>query len=312
MCGGLIDKNPPVENEMTLSVIIPVHGRPELLIRCLQSLKQDLQGHVDVEYSVCVVDDGSNLDEKLIRKQSDIDYPLAWHTQAVNRGRSAARNEGIRATSGDIVVFLDSDMEARPGFLKAHHSCHKEHPKTAVIGTIHWPKGGGFLRYIGSRGVLKLKSGEPVPPWYFVTGNASVMRADLPGDSPFDEQSPAWGGEDQDLGLRLDARGVSFMHAFGAESYHNFHGTLVQHLQRTGLYGREALPGLVERHPTLRKAVHLDFLETLTGRLAVSAPVYYPVYGIVRLLDALPLPSRLYDYLTFAAYGRGWLERTRS
>ena len=294
---------------MILSVIIPVHGRPELLIRCLRSLTKDLQGNV--EYFVCVIDDGSKLDEMYIREQSNVDYTLIWQALPENKGRSAARNEGIRTTSGDIVVFLDSDMEARPGFLDAHLACHEKHPKTAVIGTIHWPNGGGFMRYTGSRGVLKLGSDDPVPPWYFVTGNASVMRADLPEDGPFDEQSPAWGGEDQDLGLRLDARGVSFIHAPEAVTYHNFSGTLRQHLHRTGLYGRDALPGLVERHPALRKAVRLDFLETFAGRLIVSAPIYYPVSVLARMLDIFPLPSRIYDYLTFAAYSRGWLKRKR-
>jgi hypothetical protein len=33
------------------------------------------------------------------------------------RGLSGARNAGVRATSGDIVVFLDDDAQARPGWL---------------------------------------------------------------------------------------------------------------------------------------------------------------------------------------------------
>ncbi|MCE5249965.1 glycosyltransferase [bacterium] len=295
---------------MNLSVIIPAYGRPGLLIRCLRSLCREMQGTPD--YTVCVVDDGSGLDESCIRDSAEADYPLVWHSFPSNKGRSAARNEGIGKTNGDIVVFLDSDMEAKPGFLIAHALRHEKNPHAAVIGNIIWSEGGGFRAYIGSRGVHKLTFGEPVPPWYFVTGNASVRRSDLPSGKVFDEKLPGWGGEDLDLGLRLHKAGIGFVHAPEAVAYHHFEGTLAGHIRRMAMYGEHALPVLIARHPELYRIVRLDTLDRTAGRFAVNGAVYYPLFLATRMLDFLPLPTKLYDYLTFAAYARGWLKGRRS
>ena len=291
---------------MTLSVIIPAHGREELLIRCLKSLDKNVQG--DIEYEVCVIDDGSGLDEGSIREKGAVSYPLIWRWFETRRGRSAARNEGIRATTGGIIVFLDSDMEAREGFLRAHVESHRNRPHTAAIGKIVWPRGGGFLRYIGSRGINKLKPESDAPPWYFVTGNSSVERADLPGNAPFDETIPGWGGEDQALGMKLANAGIRFVPAPDAESYHHFTGTLRGHLRRTQLYGSKSLPILTGRYPELRRALHLDLLRSPAWRVLISSPVFHALSWAAQMLDVFPLPMKLYDYLTFAAYSRGFLE----
>jgi glycosyltransferase involved in cell wall biosynthesis len=293
---------------MLLSVIIPAHGREELLIRCLRSLDRPLQG--EIEYEVCVVDDGSGLDEARVRDAADASYPLAWIAFPSPQGRSAARNQGLRFTTGKIAVFLDADMEAREGFLYAHIEVHRSSPRTAFVGRILWPRGGGFYRYIGSRGAAKLAPGEQVPPWYFVTGNASVERADLPGDYPFDESLPGWGGEDLSLGLELERAGIRFGYASEAAAYHNFDGTLKGHIRRTNEYGRGSLPLLVARYPELRKILRLQLLASPTWRFLISDPLFRPALFAAGLLDPLPLPAKLYDYLTFAAYARGFLTQS--
>ena len=135
---------------MILSVIIPAYGREELLIRCLASLNRNTQG--DCDYEVCVVDDGSAINEKAVRRHAAPEYPLLWHSLSSDIGRGGARNEGIRSTTGEIIVFLDSDMEAYENLINSHIACHRNHPGTAVIGRVIWPKRGSFLRYIGSRG----------------------------------------------------------------------------------------------------------------------------------------------------------------
>ncbi len=291
---------------MTISVIIPAHGRDDLLVRCLKSLDLSLQG--EFEYELCVVDDGSALDEMRIRERADLACPLAWIAFRSPRGRSAARNQGVRFTAGDIVVFLDSDMEAREGFLRAHLESHRANPRTAVVGKIFWPRGGGFYRYIGSRGAEKPSSGEMIPPWYFVTGNASVERADLPGDRPFDESISGWGGEDLGLGMELANSGVRFRYAPDAAAFHHFNGALMGHVRRTFEYGRGALPVLLSRRPELREILRLDLLDSPVWRFLVSNFAFQPTLTLALLFDSLPLPSKLYDYLTFAAYARGYLD----
>ncbi len=295
---------------MNLSVIIPAYGKEELLIRCLTSLDRNMQG--DYDYEVCVVDDGSGLDENSVRQRVSPKYPLKWRSFTSVIGRSTARNEGIRSTTGDIIVFLDSDMETREGFIFAHIKSHREHPRTAVIGKVIWPKGGSFLRYIGSRGVKKLRHGETVQPWYYSTGNSSVRRCDLPGDNVFDETLQGWGGEDLDLGLKLHAAGLDFMYVPEALSYHNYDGDLSGHLHRTELYGRNTLPVLVERYPGLEKILRLDLMNSIVWRMVVHKKFFTSVARAANILDSFPLPALVFDYLTFAAYSRGWLMGRKS
>lgn len=295
---------------MSLSIIIPAHGREELLVRCLKSLDKNVQG--DIGYDICVVDDGSGLSEARVRETAAVSYPLLWRAFDSPRGRSAARNDGIRATTGEIVVFLDSDMEARPGFVLTHREAHRGNPHVAVIGKIIWPRRSGFQRYIGTRGVAKLKPGQAVPSWYFVTGNASVERADFPSDRPFDESIPGWGGEDLALGMELAKTGVRFTYESGAVALHNFDGTLKGHVDRTYEYGRCSLPVLVERYPELMRILSLNKLDSPFWRFMVSAPVFQTIYAEVRGLEMIPFPSKVFDYLTFAAYARGFLAARHS
>lgn len=294
---------------MKISVIIPAFGRQEVLIRCLLSLKH--ASHDDSLAEVCVVDDGSGLEAGLVMARVGAGSSFIWHAFDTPKGRSAARNKGVAATTGDIVIFLDADMEVTEGFLTAHRNAHLTHRHTAVIGKIRWPKGGGFFRYIGSRGVAKLPPGETPPPWYFVTGNASVERCDLPDGKPFDEHLEGWGGEDLDLGLRLASEGVAFMYEPYAESFHHFDGDVAGHVARTRRYGAQALPVLVDRYPSLEHTLRLDLLQSPMWRAAVHPVFSVPSLAFARLLDFLPLPSCLYDYLTFSAYAGGWLENCR-
>ena len=294
---------------MELSVVIPASGKRDLLVRCLTSLNRDIP---DFPFDVCVIDDASGLDGPIIEREAAVSYPLIVKSLETPRGRSAARNTGIAATGGRIVVFLDADMEVSPGFLAAHRTAHYSSPHTAVVGTIRWPPGGSFRRYVGSRGIAKLKSRDSVPPWYFVTGNASVERSDLPSEAPFDETLSGWGGEDLDLGMRLRDRGVGFATARDAVAYHHFDGTLREHLSRTFDYGRTVLPGLTIRYPELVRITRLDHLASPFWRFLIGAPLYGSIGTIADLLDPLPLPDAVFDYLTFAAYARGWIRGTRS
>lgn len=92
---------------MKLSVIIPVYKVEPYLERCVNSvLRQTFQ---DME--IIMVDDGSPdnsgaLADKLATRDSRVHV---IHQE--NQGLSGARNTGLRAATGDYVVFLDSDDE---------------------------------------------------------------------------------------------------------------------------------------------------------------------------------------------------------
>ena len=93
-----------------VSVIIPVHDRVAELRQTLASVAA--QG-ADVE--CVVVDDRSTEDVAGVAAEFDVRYEKL---PADKRGAPAARNHGVSVSTGEFVVFLDSDDLLEPGCLE--------------------------------------------------------------------------------------------------------------------------------------------------------------------------------------------------
>jgi glycosyltransferase involved in cell wall biosynthesis len=92
-----------------VSVVIPVYNRPDAVRRAIQSvLAQTVQ-----DFEIIVVDDGS-ADAVAAAVASIPDPRLRLIKHERNRGGSAARNTGIRASRAPFIAFLDSDDEWMP------------------------------------------------------------------------------------------------------------------------------------------------------------------------------------------------------
>lgn len=88
-----------------ISVIIPIYNVQNYLERCLDSIKQ--QTYKDFE--VIMVDDGSSDESGVIAKSYSISDSRFKYYFKQNGGLSSARNYGIEQSSGDYIVFVDSD-----------------------------------------------------------------------------------------------------------------------------------------------------------------------------------------------------------
>lgn len=94
-----------------VSVIIPVYNRAHLLRESINSvLDQDYQ---DIE--VVVVDDGSVEPIKDVVRQYD---DRVRYIRQENSGASTARNTGVLYSTGDYLMFLDSDDILLPNALE--------------------------------------------------------------------------------------------------------------------------------------------------------------------------------------------------
>ena len=54
-------------------------------------------------------------------------------------GLAAARNAGVRAGRGDIVLFLDDDVAVGPGLVEAHRGAYQNPGVGAVAGSLDDP-----------------------------------------------------------------------------------------------------------------------------------------------------------------------------
>ena len=119
----------------------------------------------------------------------------------------------------------------------------------------------------------------------------------------FDERFRAWGGEDLDLGVRLEQSGVPLYGEPRALAIHHHLRPLNELLDNLYVYGRDGIPVLLQRHPQLFRELNLHHLfpappgSSGTGalhraimRLLMTAPVYYPLRAVANLLRRQHLP----------------------
>jgi len=115
-------------SQRRLSVVIPTWNRAGLVCEAVESAL----GQVGGELEVIVVDDGSNdgTAEVLERRFGKAIKLLQMATRS---GVGAARNEGVRQATGDLLAFLDSDDLWLPGKLKAELDVLERFPDAEAI-----------------------------------------------------------------------------------------------------------------------------------------------------------------------------------
>ena len=89
----------------TVSVIIPTYNRALIIKDAIQSVLNQTYS----DYEIIVVDDGSTDNTNNVINDFRSRSEKVHYIYQENKGRSAARNLGIRAARGDYVAFLDSD-----------------------------------------------------------------------------------------------------------------------------------------------------------------------------------------------------------
>ncbi len=90
-----------------VSVIIPTYNKARYIGRTVDSVLKQTYPNIEI----IVVDDGStdHTSDVLSQYQSTVSH--IWQP---NQGPSAARNTGLNASSGDFLLFLDSDDIVTP------------------------------------------------------------------------------------------------------------------------------------------------------------------------------------------------------
>ena len=205
-----------------ISVVIPTYNRLDTLANVIPTLlAQDLAPQ---RYELLVCD--SNSDDGTDRYLAAVraEHPNVRHLAASYSGRAAARNAGISAARGEIVLFNDADILASPNLLSTHLRRHRERRRVAIVGLEVQVKDMDDYRYKrdhpAARGHLHPPSRKKLSWLYFLTGNASVRRDDLVAAGCFDESFTGYGHEDLELGYRLQKQGVRILYDPSAVSYH--------------------------------------------------------------------------------------------
>jgi len=97
---------------MKLSVIIPAYNEAQTIGRILKRVLDINVGNLTKE--IVVINDGS-LDGTLMEIKNIKDKRIVIYDKKTNEGKGAAIRDGIKRSSGDIVLIQDADLEYDPG-----------------------------------------------------------------------------------------------------------------------------------------------------------------------------------------------------
>ena len=114
---GYLYSMPALKDDSLLvfSIIIPTYNYSMTLGRAIDSVLE--QGGDD--YQVVIIDDGSTDDTSSVAASYCRRFPekISYHLQE-NQGPAAARNNGVTASRGEYIFFLDADDEMALGILE--------------------------------------------------------------------------------------------------------------------------------------------------------------------------------------------------
>ena len=217
-----------------ISVIVTTYDREDALDAALRALAHQS----DRNFEIVIADDGSRPDTARIVESWKARLPLPLkhvrHEHLGFRG-GEIRNRGIRASAGEICIFLDGDCLAGADFITAHRRLYEPgwfvtgnrillSPEltAAVLGRGLEVERWNFAPLLQQRlrgGINRLLPTLRLPlgplrklnraRWEGAqTCNLAVARRDLDRIDGFDSAYTGWGLEDSDLVVRLLRAGV--------------------------------------------------------------------------------------------------------
>lgn len=180
-----------VEISEKISVIVPVYNVEQYVEKCIESILN--QTHKNIE--VLLIDDGStdksgSICDLYAEKDNRV---LVCHKN--NEGLSEARNTGVKLSSADYIVFVDSDDYIMPDMLEVlYKRMQKDKSDLAICNFSYVDESGQLLDHMNEDAPIRDEalSGEEAferlageKYWYYVTAWNKLYKKDFLVEIPF-------------------------------------------------------------------------------------------------------------------------------
>ncbi len=196
---------------LNMSIVTPTNGRVQLVERLLKSLVPEREDYPYGETEVVIVNSGDPKDAAAIEalcKEYDARF-IAGENSVRKK-----RNLGIKSARYEVILFLDSDVSAEPGLLRAHAEGFLNATEENLGGVF------GLTRFVGRKTwwwkiveqTTYLDSFSFAERWPYqawtIGNNVSFYHSVLDEVGGFEEDFPfPLGGDDLDMTYRITKSG---------------------------------------------------------------------------------------------------------
>ncbi len=196
------------------SVVIPVYNGSKHLEACLQALAD--QSAAPESYEVIVVEDGTTDNAHRLAQQYAVHLVRQPH-----EGPAAARNRGLAAARGELVLFTDADCAPAPGWIESMCAAFQNQEVVGAKGVYGTRQPGLVARFVQLEYEDKYRGMHDRRAIDFVdTYSAGYRRHVLLAAGGFDTRFPTASVEDQELSFRLAKAGHRLVFQPEAVVYH--------------------------------------------------------------------------------------------
>jgi glycosyltransferase involved in cell wall biosynthesis len=290
---------------LKVSVVIPTKNRSAMVAQAIDHVED--QTFPKDQYEVIVIDNDSVDDTRSVLESKARLYPNLKFGFQEKPGAAATRNAGLRMATGELIVFVDDDVQAEPSLIEAHFSHHQKEPGDSFIGAVTIPWGeitDPFQRYLRDHRILNpyTLSKGPIDFSYYHTCNVSTPADALAKVGGFNEAFSIYGMEDIELGYRLERSGSRMTFAPDAKATHYHFPWYEEFIGRCEEAGY-SLGQLLVLHPELKKRFvessrvtrHLkNFHPLYRGTTVALGPVFRAIAEWERRRGSVPV-TRLMD-----------------
>ncbi len=255
---------------LQVSVVVPTYNAACSLRRGLDAL---LAQDDAPPYEIIVSDDGSTDDTARMMGRYTRDERVKYFPHQ-NVQRAENRNIGARQARGEQLIFMDSDMLATRGFVRAHVAALALAGERGLVsGAVpvaqecrSVPTG----RYLAGKWERRLQAlqREPHNIELMQSNNFSITRSFFERIGGFDTGFLQYGGEDTDFFARAALYGAEFRYSAEALAYHLVERSFSLLLAKAPSAARMS-QRVAQRYPMLAhpNAAQAESVENLKGRI---------------------------------------------
>lgn len=295
-----------------VSLVIATYNRRQSLEGLLGSVED--QSLDKKKFEVIIADDGSDDGSLEFVKNKNLPFRLIYVRHEHKGFRAGlARNNGIDASSGDIIVLTDVDVLLPRNFLEAHYEKHKECENLALAGLAYYLGEGervspenlkaagpflknilsvrmklfvekirrSYLTYLDSRKKMSLGT-------CLSSINCSFKRKDFYKAGKFDKDFDGmWGDEDIDLGHRIHKDGIRIEFLNETIVYHRWH----EYAKSRHMTDENRLLFLLKHQDLLKHRIINTRINRYFGKGVSDIRAFYTAAKRLRIMGKTPVKN---------------------